>query len=97
MNSWLEWKRSAEEILPSYYSEINKKALILESLNTMDKEACILLPYKDIQKYLHDKYDDIILVDHTLEDITKIKKAINDDQTYQNHNFHSFGIWRQQQ
>ena len=50
----------------------------------MDKEMCKPLSSTEILKYLYKKYNDQSLLEIVLDDILTMKKAVNDQQTYQN-------------
>ena len=81
--NWLVWKQTSEEVLKDY-QPISQKALILKSLMGMDKEMCKPLSSTEILTYLYKKYNDQSLLEIVLDDILTMKKAANDQQTYQN-------------
>ena len=81
--NWLVWKLTSKEVLKNY-QPINQKAMMLKSLTGIDKEMCKPMSSTEILKYLYKKYDDQSLVEIVLDDILTLKKAVNDQQTYQN-------------
>lgn len=63
LESWLEYKKQYDLIIPEVVSVLTKKALILESLRSeSDKKQCQILPFKEIESYLYKKYENSSLI-----------------------------------
>ena len=83
--TWLEWKRSWNEVQDIYTCNATKKAVILASLHDkLDFQSCKSLDLPDILKYLDSKYNDPGLVTALLDKLLCMKPPTNDRQVYNN-------------
>ena len=85
ISTWLEWKRSWNEVQDIYTGNPTKKAVILSSLrDRLDIQCCKSLDLPDILKYLEAKYNDPTLVIALLDKLLRMKPPTSNVQVYNN-------------
>ncbi len=78
LESWLEYKKQYDLIIPQVVSVLTKKALILESLrNESDKKQCQILPFKEIESYLYKKYENSSLIPLVVDKMLGMQEVSN--------------------
>ena len=84
-SSWLNFKKSLNEIMPLHSNPLVKKQILLKSLrNKEDKNRCQNMDYENCFSYLIQRYESSALIPELIDSLLDMSPAINDKQSYEN-------------
>ena len=84
-SSWLNFKKSLNEIMPLHSNPLVKKQILLKSLrNKEDKNRCQNMDYENCFSYLIQRYESSALIPELIDSLLDMSPAISDKQSYEN-------------
>ena len=84
-SSWLNFKKSLNEIMPLHSNPLVKKQILLKSLrNKEDKNRCQNMDYENCFSYLIQRYESSALIPELIDSLLEMSPAISDKQSYEN-------------
>ena len=84
-SSWLNFKKSLNEIMPLHSNPLVKKQILLKSLrNKEDKNRCQNMDYENCFSYLIQRYESSALIPELIDSLLEMSPATNDKQCYEN-------------
>ena len=84
-SSWLNFRKSINDIMPLHSNHLIKKQILLKSLkNKEDLLRCQSLDYEDGFKYLVQRYESSALIPGLIDELLKLTPASSDKQAYEN-------------
>ena len=84
-SSWLNFKKSLNEIMPLHSNPLVKKQILLKSLqNKEDKNRCQSMDYDACFSYLVQRYESAALIPELIDSLLEMTPATSDKQSYEN-------------